>query len=188
MDWLFSIIRIAGVSFPVASSLVQLQAEIDSKSLSIRVRRLEDPISCIHEDVPKVGKIIFEALSVQNRLDLHLEPESYTKYSRPLAMLESCGYLIGNHTIGHRYYAGISIRDPSFVMYLCALFEDPERMKQLISIVDSCKPGQWLNGISLASEYFLPEPTVESVFKIYESKGLGHLSREVGTINYLGHA
>lgn len=188
MDWLFSIIKIAGASFPVASSLVQLQAEVDSKNLSNRVRRLEDPISGIHEDVPKVGKMIFEALSIQNQLDIELAPECYADFSRPLAMLESQGYLKGNHTMGHPYYAGISIRDPSFVMYLCALFEDPEHMKQLISIVDSCKPGQWLNGISIASELFLPQPVVKSVFNIYESKGLGLLSLEVGTINYLGKA
>lgn len=188
MDWLFSIIRIAGASFPVAASLCQLQAEVDSKSLSSRVRHLEDPISCIHEDVPKVGELIFEAISIQNQLDIQLATECYADFSRPLAMLEARGYLKGNHSIGHPYYAGISICDPSFVMYLCALFEDQERMKQLISIVDSCIPGQWLNGISIASEFFLPQPVVKSVFNIFESKGLGLLSQEVGTINYLGKA
>ncbi|MHC9510273.1 hypothetical protein [Kangiella sp. M94] len=30
MDWFFKLIRIAGVNFPVAASLVQLQAEIDA--------------------------------------------------------------------------------------------------------------------------------------------------------------
>jgi len=188
MDWLFSIIRIAGAGFPVASSLVQLQAEIDSKNLSSRVRRLEDPISGIHEDVPKVGKVIFEALSIQNELDIQLAPECYTDFARPLAMLESQGYIKGNHSTSHRYYAGITLSDPSFVMYLCALFEDQARMQQLISIVESCKPGQWLNGVSLASELFLPQPIIKSVFRIYESKGLGLLSKESGTINYLGKA
>jgi hypothetical protein len=188
MDWLFSIIRIAGVAFPFASSLVQLQAELDNKDLSKRIKRLEDPISHLHDDISKVAEIIYSTLKTQNQNTLSFDTEFYKNYARPLAMLESQHCIQGNHCIGHRYYAGISLCDPSFVMYLCVLNEDEEKMKRLISITDTCKQWQWLNGISIAAELHLPQPVVEAVFQIYQSKGLGLLSQEIGTINYLGQA
>ena len=51
MNWFFKFVRIAGASFPVASSLVQLQSELDSDELNRRIQKLEDPISNLHEDV-----------------------------------------------------------------------------------------------------------------------------------------
>jgi elongation factor P hydroxylase len=62
MDWLFSIVRIAGASFPVASSLVQLQSEIDSKTLSKRVEKLDDSVSHLHKDIPELSKLIYQEL------------------------------------------------------------------------------------------------------------------------------
>jgi hypothetical protein len=188
MDWLFSIIRIAGVAFPFASSLVQLQAELDNKNLSKRIKRLEDPISHLHDDISKVAELICSNLKIQNQNTLSFDTEFYDNYARPLSMLESQHCIHGNHSIVHRYYAGISLCEPSFVMYLCALNEDEEKMKRLISVTETCKPGQWLNGISIASDLGLPEPVVEAVFQIYQSKGLGILSQEIGTINYLCQA
>lgn len=188
MDWLFSIIRIAGVAFPFASSLVQFQAELDNKTLSKRIKRLEDPISHLHDDIPKVSEIIYSTLKTQDQNILSFNDEFYENYARPLAMLESQHYIKGNHCLGHRYCAGISLCDPSFVMYLCALKEDEEQMKRLISITDTCKPGQRLDGISIAAEIRLPQIVVEAVFQIYQSKGLGLLSQEFGTINYIGQA
>jgi hypothetical protein len=187
-DWLFALIRIAGTQFPVASALVQLQAELDSKALAQRIEKLEDPISHLHEDVPAVSRLLYGALKAQNSAMLSFEREFYSRYQRPLAMLESQRYIRGEHGIGHPYIGGIVLCDPTFIMYLCALAEAKEKMSSLVSTVDSCKPGQRLDGKKIALDLDLPEPVVKAVLSIYESKGLGLLSKEIGAIHYIGRA
>jgi hypothetical protein len=188
MDWLFSIIRIAGASFPVASSLVQLQAEIDSKALLNRVEKLEDPVSFLHHDVPILSKLIYHELKSQESTNLSFSDEFYSKYSRPLAALESQGFIKGVHTLCNRYKGGIYLCDPSFIMYLCAIAEKKNKMEELIKIVDSCEVGNWLDGKKIKIELDLPLPVIRAVFDIYESKGYGLCSKTVGVDKYLGKA
>ena len=42
MDWFMKLVRVAGASFPGASSLVQLQSEIDSQAMAKRLEELSD--------------------------------------------------------------------------------------------------------------------------------------------------
>jgi len=186
MDWFFSIIRVAGASFPMASSLVQLQSEIDSKTLLRRVEKLEDPVSFLHDDVPKLSKFIYQELRVADSTILSFSDEFYTQYSRALAALESQGFIKGLHAIGKKYAGGVYLIDPSYIMYLCAVAEDKRRMEKLIEIVDSCELGKWLDGAKIQSEVDLPLPVIKAVFDIYESKGFGFCSKERGTILYMG--
>lgn len=113
MDWFFSIIRIAGVTFPGAAALgtalVQLQAEIDSASLKKRVSKLEDPISWLHADVPELSRHLYRKLKAENSLKMYFNDEFYVRYSRALAALETCGYLKGSHALGKRFAAGLWI-------------------------------------------------------------------------------
>jgi len=188
MNWLLSIVRVAGASFPVAASLVQLQAEIDTDDLSRRVSRLEDPVSSLHDDVPELSRKVYRQLNSEECETLEFEDEFYETYSRPLAALESQGCLRGNHAIGKRYAAGITLEDPSYVMYLCALEEDPRKMETLVGMVDECGVRQWLDGHNIKETLGLPLPVVRAVFKIFESKGYGLCSREIGACSYLGKA
>ena len=93
MDWFCSLIRIAGVSFPVASSLVQLNSEIESGHIRSRLEKLEDPISSLHPDIQIVSKKIYEAIRIKKTSILDFEEEFYTKHSRPLATLEANGLI-----------------------------------------------------------------------------------------------
>jgi hypothetical protein len=188
MDWLLSIVRVAGVAFPVASSLVQLQAEIDSKSLKERVARLEDPVSYLHDDVPELSREIYRELKLKNSEKFDFDEEFYKKYGRALAALESQGYIKGSHVIGKRFAAGIRIIDPSFIMYMCALEVDDSKMEALLKIVDSCNVGEWLDGRRIQEEIDLPLPVIRAVFDIYESKGYGICSKEIRACQYLGKA
>ena len=188
MDWFFSIIRVAGSSFPVASSLVQLQAEIDSKALKERVARLEDPVSYLQEDIPELSRKIYRELKLKNTTELDFEEKFYQKYSRALAALESQGYINGNHAIGKKYAGGIDLVDPSFIMYLCALEEDGVKMETLIKIVENCRVREWLDGKGIQATNHLPLPVVQAVFDIYESKGYGLCSKTIGECKYLGIA
>jgi hypothetical protein len=188
MDWFFSIIRVAGASFPVASSFVQLQAELDSKILQKRLSRLEDPVSFLHEDVPELSKHIYNQLKSKESIQLSFSDEFYAKYSRALASLESQSYIKGGHAIGKRYAAGIRLIDPSYIMYLCALEEDNEKMETLVKIVDSCEAGKWLDGNRLQMTISLPLVVIKAVFEIFESKGYGLCSKTIGETKYIGKA
>ena len=188
MDWLFKIVRIAGASFPVAASLVQLQAEIDAKSLSERVSRLEDPISSLHQDVPEVSRRIYTALKNAEDFPLEFDDAFYGAFARALAALEAERFLEPHHTIGKEYAGGLSVSDPTFVMYMCALAEDRQKMEALISIVDGCAVGQWLDGREIRKTLDLPIPVIKAVFEIFERKGYGVCSPEIGACTYLGNA
>lgn len=184
VDWFFSIVRIAGTAFPVASSLVQLHAEIDSKALLARVVKLEDPVSNLHEDVPELSRQIFQKMKSENSSKLYFSEEFHNTYSRALAVLKSHGYIEG----GNNFVLGIRLIDPSYVMYMCALEEDGEKMKALFQVIESCKIREWLDGKDIKSSIGLPLPVIQAAFDIYESQGYGRCSKIIGLTRYLGIA
>jgi len=191
MDWLLAIVRIAGVSSPLTAWLVQLQAEIDragAKALAERVRKLEDPISGLHPDVPQLVKAIYSAMTDEDEAHIWFDADFYNQFSKSLAVLEARGLIKGEHTIGHRYYDGLRVIDPSFIMYMCALCESDEQMKALIDRVESCERGRWLHGEDIKVELGLPMPVIRACFEIYESNGYGLCSQEIGPPKYAGRA
>ena len=188
MDWFFSVIRLAGASFPLASSLVQLQSELDSKAIQKRIEKLEDPISFLHVDVSEFSKKLYEIIKKEEESTVSFEEDFYKRYSRVLAVLESQGFIKGLHAIGKRFAAGIQIVDASYIMYMCALHENGEKMAQLVSRIESCEIGKWLNGKHLKDEIDLPLPVIKACFEIYESKRYGICSKGVGAVLYMGQA
>ena len=188
IDWLFSLIRIAGVAFPVASSLVQWQAEISSKDLLERIQKLEDPVSFLHEDIPKLSKLIYQSLRENESPVLSFEDEFYDQYSRALAALESKGYIESTHCLGNRHPVNVFLCDASYIMYICALAEDKSKMARLFSLVDSCTVGTWLDGKTIKLENDLPLPVIQAMFDIFESKGIGYRSKEIGSAMYYAKA
>jgi len=188
MDWFFSIIRIAGVAFPGAAALVQLQAEIDSVSLKKRVSKLEDPISWLHDDVPELSRHLYRKLKAENSLKLRFDDDFYTEHSRALAVLETRGHLKGSHALGKRFAEGLWVTDPSYVMYMCVLEEDDAKMGAIIKAVEDCQVGKWLDGKVLQTSIGLPLPVIKAVFDIYEGKGYGLCSKTIGVYEYLGIA
>lgn len=188
VDWLFSIVRIAGATFPATAALVQLQSEIDSKAMAARIRRLEDPISFLHQDVPETSKRIYAELKVQDCDNLEFDETFYRTLGRPLAALESQGYLKCRRALNRKFPCGIYLADPSYIMYLCALCESDACMADLIERVDGCPVGQWLDGDELKRETGLPLQVVSACFSIYESKGYGLCSKTLAVVRYMGKA
>jgi hypothetical protein len=188
LGWFGKLVRIAGVNFPVAASLVQLQAEIDSDKMIKRIEKLEDPISYLHEDVPAVSKEIYQNLSLNDSINLKFDDEFYTKYSRPLAALEKKFYISMKRFLGSRIPREINLIDPSYIMYMCSLSEDPNKMNKIVQIVDTCKVGEWLDGENLKNEIGLPKCVIRAIFEIYEAQGYGILSKTIGICQYMGNA
>jgi hypothetical protein len=188
IDWLFSLIRIAGVAFPASASFVQWQAEISSKDLLERVQQLEDPVSFLHGDIPELSKLIYQSLRKNESPVLSFNDEFYDQYSRALAALESQGYIESTRCLGNRHPVNIFLGDASFIMYMCALAEDKSKMARLFSSVDSCAVGLWLDGKKIKKEIDLPLPVILAMFEIFESKGIGYRSKEVGSAMYYAKA
>jgi hypothetical protein len=184
MNWFYSIIRVAGASFPGASSLVQLQAEIDSKVLDDRISKLEDPISNLHSDVPDLSRNIYRNLKTYNSAYLDFDEDFHKKYSRALAELESKCYIRRSDAIGKNCAPKIRILNPLYIMYLCKLEEDSKKMESLIKLVDECKAGESLDGNNIQMSIDLPLPVIKAAFEIYESKGYGLCSKTVGSCKY----
>jgi len=185
MNWIFSTLRIAGASFPVSSSFVQLQAELDSNLIQERIAKLEDPISYLHRDIPELSKIIYKKLKSENSINLDFDAIFYEKYNRPLAILNSMNYLTTKHCLGSSYPIGIQLIDPTFIMYLCALDENNNKMELLVNAVDNGKPGGSLNGKDLQKSIQVPLPVINAIFSIYESKGYGIQSKEINSSVFL---
>lgn len=187
-EWFLKVIRIAGVNFPVAASLVQFQAENDSEAMALRLQKLEDPISFLHEDLPEISKEIYQQLRANDSISLDFEEDFYIKYSRALAVLETQGFISKMSVVGSRIPLGIKIIDASYIMYMCNLAEDSQKMQEIVEIVDRCEVGLWLNGDELKTSVGLPRYVIRGVFEIYESKGFGILSKAIGSCKYMGNA
>lgn len=185
MDWFCSLIRVAGASFPGASSLVQLNSEIESGQIRSRLEKLEDPISSLHPDIQTVSRELYEKIKLTNSSSLDFEDEFYAKYSRPLATIEASGLITGQHAIGKRFACGIVVIDPSYILYLCALFESESSMSELFETVDKCEAGKWLDGETIAQRLTIPLPVVNAVFDIYVKKGFGLKSGQIGSSKYM---
>lgn len=185
MEWIAVLIRAVGSSFPGAASLVQLNSEIESSNVRERLDRLEDPISSLHPDVPDVSSKIYQAVKSSNSNAVDFGDEFYSSSRRPLAALEAYGAIRGEHALSKQFACGVRVTSPTYMLYMAALFESSESMSKLISTVDACEPGKWLDGDSIASELSLPSPLVRSVFEIYRDKGYGLLSGELGSNKYM---
>ncbi|MDP1682516.1 MAG: hypothetical protein Q8L39_12175 [Burkholderiales bacterium] len=188
MKWLMSVARIVGASLPFVPSLMQLQTEIDSVAIQRRLLSLEDPISTLHPDIREVSEKLYRELAATGVTNLRFDSAFYTQYSRPLAILEAQGFIVGTHAIGARYVDGLWVQDPKYVVYLCALYEDQSKMDGLVQILESCTPGQRLRGEDIEAELQLPRPVIKALFQLYEARGLGDCSREIGAVSYVARA
>lgn len=188
MNWLFALTRVAGASFPLASSLVQLQAELSGLEIQARLREIEDPISHIHPDVRELAREIYIALRDRGLWPLEMSEDFYGRYSRPLAMLEAARHIDATHAIGRRFAGGIWSNGPSFTLYMCALYEDPGRMDSLVTRVNEAPPGTHLDGRELARELDLPPATVKAVFESFSDKDLGLTSPSLRDLSYRAKA
>lgn len=183
-----SVARVVGASLPFAPSLIQLQAEIDSAAIQQRLLALEDPISTLHPDIREMSENIYQELVVAGQENLRFDAAFYTKYSRPLAILEAQGCIIGIHAIGAKYVNGLWLKDPRYVVYLCALYEDQKKMDGLVQLIENCAPGQWLRGEDVETDLQLPRPVIQALFQLYEARGLGSCSKEAGAVCYVCRA
>ena len=112
MTWMASLARVLGASVPFGSSLVQISAELESRDIQARLRRLEDPISNPHQDVRELTGIIYSSIENTDESRVQLSPEEYERYRRPLAILEQNGHIRGTHSLNQRFIAGFWLTEP----------------------------------------------------------------------------
>ncbi len=184
MTWMASLARVFGAAVPFGSILVQISAEVESRDIQARLRRLEDPISSLHPDIRELASLIYTSVEDSDESRVQLSQEEYERFRRPLAMLEQNGHIRGSHSLQQRFIAGFWLVEPTFVLYMCALFEDPDIMERLVAYFEATKPNSWMHGKDIAGEFAVPLPVVKALFQLYEARGLGMLSKELGAVNF----
>lgn len=187
IDWFLAAVRIAGASFPVSSSMVQVQSEVDRAEFERRLGAMEDPLSNLHPDIPALSQAIYKALASSGHDSPRVEllEDEYTRFAKPLALLESRGIIEGRHALGDRYSRGFWIRDPTYLLVLISQFGDPDAMGQIHDELEALGRGGSLDGMELASQCAVPLPFINALFQIYEGKGFGLLARTRGTSRYI---
>lgn len=186
MNWLFSITRIVGASFPVASSLVQLQAERDSNEIQRRLRRLEDPLSALHPQIRDVSGVLYQSVARLDSARVELSADQQVRFSRALAILETEGMIKGCHAFGHApFIHGLWIENHVYLLYMAALFEKPALMDKLVALMEATSAGEQLDGTAIATDLGLPSRVVKAVFQAFAAKGFGYSSQEVGAVRYV---
>ncbi|UAL42137.1 hypothetical protein K8B83_14760 [Shewanella inventionis] len=184
MESFLRIMRVAAVNFPVAASFIQISNELDAIKIKQRLDALEDPISVLHTDLPALSQVIYFALVKNDSSTLNFRDEIYTKYSRAFAILDSKGLIMKFDQADSLYPVAIKVTDPCFILYLCARFEETKKMDLLLSIVDSCERGKWLQGAEIQKEIQLPIVFIQAVFDVYQANGFGICSKAIGACSY----
>ena len=178
MDWITAIAKSAASNTPFTSWIVTLLGEKSIAEIQKRVKNLEDPISTLHEDVPILSGIIYKHITTHDSINIHLSTNDYERFAQALVMLDSQGYIKGKHTLTKKYYAGIQITCPNFIMYMCVNNEKEKALNALFDTANACRRGESLRSLELSTKLNLPNPIIQAVFKICESYGLGKCSNE----------
>lgn len=187
MNWFLSIVKIAGASFPVANSCIQAISEIESVRLDDRIQKFEDSIRNMHKDMFDLCKYIYQTMQLERYMNfkiaiLQFDNAFYSKFAQPLAILISKNIIKSNK----RFRTGITLIDPTFIMYLCKCFAPEHAMTLLTQKVTSCKNNESLGGIEIQKELKLPLSVIQAVFEIYTSKGYGDYSKSLNLVQYYG--
>ncbi len=129
--------------------------------------------------------MLYAEVQRTNGSRVELGDADFANYARVIALLEHAGHLRGQRVLGRQHPLALRLADPTYVLYMAGLFENPDAMGMLVERVDSGSFGTWLHGDALASEYKVPLPVVRAVFELYASRGLGLLSDEIGRLSYM---
>ncbi len=186
VDWFVRLAKVAGASNPLTAWLVQLEDELAAAELERRVQALEDPLSDLHPDMREVASLIWEQVRESDSRVVELDPGAYKTFARCLAELESLGLIAGRHALGGRFVAGLRVRDPTFTVYMARLFGSGQGVDRVVQAVDSCSEGTWLDGRKLASDCDVPVQLVDAIFRLYEQRGYGIVSKTLGEVAYCG--
>jgi hypothetical protein len=187
-NWLFPLARVIGAGVPFGGVLVQINAELDARVVQQRLANLEDPISALHPDVREFAALLYRLVQSSDHPTYALPEAELVRFARVIAILEKTGLVRGQYTLQSRLPLSLWLDGPQFSLYMAALYEDPDAMSGLTSHVDSAPAGTWLRGPELQRLYLVPLRVVRAVFELYAARGLGLLSDEVGTTNYLCQA
>lgn len=190
MTWVLSLVKILGSLNPASSVLVQVLGEIEGKRTAEAIERLSDPISSLHKDVKALSKKIYSALKEQNNINFQLPEAFYIKYKSALSILESNGHIELDHAAGVQTPSALRLSDPTYILYVFALYGDQNSMAQLTIACENCKDGSALNSIALSEELNIPVIAVNAVFEIFSANNLGCMTDDVtsdGEQCYIGN-
>ena len=138
MSWYYRLVKIGGAFIPGTAPLLQTANELEQAEFDRRLRAFEDPISHLHPKIPEVSRILYDVLSSSEDLNpvIELEEEQYRELRPALNRLEAEELIHGRHTFSKRFWGGLRISDPGYMLYLYACFGDPVMMERIEARLD----------------------------------------------------
>lgn len=184
MNWLSTLLKVAGSQIPYLSAVVQWQSEHEMQQLDKRVRKLEDPISTMHEDVLAVTAEIHKSISEDDDLNLTITDEFYLRYERCFSVLHKRGLIECSWALNRTAPVAIRVVSPQYLLYICAKYEPESKMNAIVEALENCRRGEALSGHELNGKTGLPVTFINAFFSIYEQMGYGFCSRSIGESSY----
>jgi hypothetical protein len=166
----------------LGSVAVAVGGEISSRKIQERLRRLEDPIGSLHQDVRPLAEHLYRQMAESGRTMVPPTPE-LEQYARALGMLASHGHVELTRVMVGGIRA-VGLKSSAFILYSAWLTEDPDLMERLFRTVDTTPAGSSINGNDLAAELTLPMPVVRALLRVYADNKLGILSSTSKTPHY----
>lgn len=181
-----------GVLFEVPKDVESKESNLsgfnDFLQLKVELRQFEELISRLHEDVPKVSKEIYQKMSTTDSDNIKFDQEFYVKYRRAIISLELNSLVLQRKRIGTNAIQGIYIINQLYIVYMSACSEDRKKAQEVVSIVDKCKVGDWLDSKEIKDKTGLPKCVVKAIFEIYQAKGYGSLQNTSYSFRYYGRS
>ncbi len=177
------IVRMAWSTNPLTASLVRFQGEPTSRSAQAKLLESDDPLSALHPGVRELSRLVYDSVKAAGKAHVFFDDAFYARHERALSLLVARGYITTTATGTQRFYGGLRC-SAHYLTYMCALYEDPEKMDRLADVMDACEKGRTLDSSVVARQVELPLPVVNAAFEGYEANGWGVCSKTIGEVRY----
>ena len=166
-------------------------AQVDINKLEKRIQKLEDPISAIHRDVPKLCEVIHKILIEKDNdprtlYEVSLTSEQRHEYDSVLKVLNAKGII--TIPLDNRKNGPVSckfrIQDPMFCLYIFELFGPKLKIQQLKEYLDNYQSNIWYEGTALALDFEIPIEIPDAFFSLARARGQGLKSDTIGESSF----
>jgi hypothetical protein len=184
--WFYKVIKMSGNGYPASMLITKILKGTDNITDIEKFQRLEEYFNKSHTDILKVSKFFYKQLLLHDANIIYFSDDFYINYSSSINTLESYGFISASHKEHFDLPLTIILIDPTYIIYLCALFDDDNNMFGLVDLVERCHVGLCLRGNQLKVIFNLPLNVVNSVFEVFAFKGYGIYNRVIDNTSYLG--
>jgi hypothetical protein len=181
-------LRSVAASVPVAASLSQWWAEMDSdiqaetvEKLQGEVRQLKNPILSSHSNAVGALKGLYSRIELTGETSLTVDEEPGA-YLEVFSLWEKSGFMKGQHAMGNRWIS-IDVVDPIFIMAIFGAVRGDQEAHELRRSVWTMirQAGKGVQGERIAEALKIPLAYINALFMIFEAEGKGCKLKTLGS-------